>query len=59
MTDLEFDWWRLKAWFYHLWGVHTWVPREDWRVVEGNVEVTVIGYICWRCPATKGLDDDR
>ena len=57
MTDREFLWWRIQSWFFHLWGVHSWVPLEDWHISENGVEVEIIGYVCWRCPAKKGIDD--
>lgn len=54
MTDRQFLWWRIKTWFFHLYGAHTWVPTEDWKVTEGYVEIEIVGYSCWVCPARKG-----
>jgi len=56
MNDPEFAIWRFWAWFKHLFWVHTWVPREDWKMTENGAEITIIGYICWLCPAKRDLD---
>lgn len=53
MTDTQFYWWRLVGVVKHWFGRHTWVPREDWKMIEGNVSIDIIGYICWHCPATR------
>jgi hypothetical protein len=57
MTDAEFYWWRLVGHIKHWFGRHTWVPREDWSMVEGQVTVEIVGYICWNCPEKRELTD--
>jgi hypothetical protein len=55
MTDRQFYWWRFTSKIKHWFGIHAWVPLEDWKHVEDHGFIEIIGYSCWHCPARKGL----
>lgn len=52
VSDRKYVIWVLLGRVRHLFGLHTWVPLEEWDLDVGSMRY--IGRLCWHCQARDG-----
>ena len=51
-SDRRYALWFAKGRIRHLFGLHTWVPLEEWDLTAGSMRF--VGDVCWHCQARDG-----